>query len=159
MLLFHQNNNSYITLPQVLDTTSQFWRLHSHLNVQSYECDPVPLDTKQDLIRLQKNRSLEEIELLQQEMLNTLEYFWMKAVTIKQKVQELLQGEQTDFVQGSISVLSQRYVEIEFILKQAVATFTAIVPIPTDVLALCQPDPVCPSDDFYDTDESSDDDT
>ena len=49
--------------------------------------------------------------------------------------------------------------EIEFILKQAVATFTAIVPIPTDVLALCQPDPVCPSDDFYDTDESSDDDS
>ena len=87
--------------------------------------------------------------MLQHEMLNTLEYFRMKAVTIKQKVQELLQGEQTDIVRGSISVLSQRYVEIEFILKRAVATFAAIVPIPTDVLALCQPDPVCPSDDFY----------
>ena len=64
-----------LTLPQVLDTTSQFWRLHSHLNVQNYESDPVPLDTKQDLIRfyLQKNRSLEEIQLLQHEMLNTLE--------------------------------------------------------------------------------------
>ena len=150
-----------LTLPQVLDTTSQFCRLDSHLNVQSYESDPVPLDTKQDLIHfyLQKNRSLEEIQLLQHEMLNTLEYFRMKAVTIKQKVQELLQGEQTDIVRGSISVLSQRYVEIEFILKQAVATFAAIVPIPTDVLALCQPDPVCPSNDFYDTDESSDDDT
>jgi len=97
--------------------------------------------------------------LLQHEMLNILQYFRMKAVTITQKVQKLLQGEQTDFVQGSISVLSQRYVEIEFILKQAVATFTAIVPIPTDVLALCQPDSVCPSGDFYDTDESCDHDT
>jgi len=121
------------------------------------------LAAKQDLIRfyLQKNRSLEETQLLQGEMLNTLEYFWMKGVTIKQKVQELLQAEQTDFVRGSISILSQRYVENEFILKHAVVTFTGIVPIPTDVLAmvsLCHPDPVSQSDEFNDSDDSSDDD-
>lgn len=69
----------------------------------------------------------------------------MKGVTIKQKVQEFLQAKQTDFIRGSISVLFQRYVENEFILKHAVVTFTGIVPIPIDVLAmvsLCHPDPV-----------------
>jgi len=152
-----------LTLPTVLDPTSQFWSSHSSLHVQSYESGPVPLAAKQDLIRfyLQKNRSLEETQLLQGEMLNTLEYFWMKGVTIKQKVQELLQAEQTDFVRGSISILSQRYVENEFILKHAVVTFTGIVPIPTDVLAmvsLCHPDPVSQSDEFNDSDDSSDDD-
>ena len=95
------------------------------------------------------------------EMLNILEYFWIKGVTMKQKVQELLQAEQTDFIWGSISVLCQRYFE-KFILKHAVASFTGIVPIPTDVLAMvspCDPDPVPQSDYYeclYDSDESSD---
>ena len=66
-----------LTLPTVLDPTSQFWSSHSSLHVQSYESGPVPLAAKQDLIRfyLQKNRSLEETQLLQGEMFNTLKYF------------------------------------------------------------------------------------
>lgn len=153
-----------LTLPKVLDPTSQFWSSHSGLHVRSYECGPVPLAAKQDMIRfcLQKERSLEETQLLQVEMLNTLEYFWIKGVRMKQKVQELLQAEQTDFIRGSISILCQQYVENEFILKHAVASFTGIVPIPADVLAMvspCDTDPVSQSDDFecfYDSDESSD---
>jgi len=41
---------------------------------------------------------MEELQLLMVEMHNTLEYFRIKGDTMKQKVQELLQAEQTDFI-------------------------------------------------------------
>ena len=55
---------------------------------------------KQDLVSycLQKQRSTEEIEMLQAEMLNTLEYFWTCRTKLEHKIQELLQEDQTDFV-------------------------------------------------------------
>ena len=75
-------------------------------------CDSsVPLLEKQDLVSycLQKQRSTEEIEMLQAEMLNTLEYFWTCRTKLKHKIQKLLQEDQTDFVRGSISVLYKQY--------------------------------------------------
>lgn len=60
-------------LTQVLDPISQFWCSHSSHNLQNYECGPVPLAAKQDVIRfcLQKERSVEESQLLMVEILNT----------------------------------------------------------------------------------------
>ena len=106
-------NTEQLSLTDALDPTSPFWKSHSSLHLQSTEHGPIPLATKQDIIRfyLQEKRGLEEIELLQNAMHNTLEYFWRKRVEIGQKGQELSVGEQSDFTHGALSVLRQRHVD------------------------------------------------
>ena len=158
------SSDSLLTLSEVLDPQSHFWSSQSSVHMQSWTCASVPLAAKQDMIRfsLQKKRCVEETQLLEFEMVNTLEYFQSKGTILKQKVQELLQEEQTNFIRGAISVLCQQYTANEYILKNACATFAGIVDIPADVLAMVLPcDPVSQPDDiecFYDSDESSDDD-
>ena len=158
---------SYATgsLQDVLDPAGVFWTVHSEpLQLTLHSCDSsVPLLEKQDLVSycLQKQRSTEEIEMLQAEMLNTLEYFWTCRTTLEHKIQELLQEDQTDFVRGSISVLYKQYAENEFIFNHAITAFNGIVPIPAGMsVPLLHDPPDYQSDDSEcsDSDECSDDD-
>ena len=126
-----------VTLVSVLDPAGLFWTAHSNSKLDIQLSPLVPLSVKQDLISfwLQKQRSLEEIKMLKIEMLNVLEYFWMKGMRMKIKIQELLQTEQTDFVRGSISILFQRYTENEFILNHSIAVIQGFVDIPSSMLS------------------------
>ena len=152
------SDSEQITLACALDPTSQFWMqsgLHS-----PFSCPSTP-GTKQDLVfmSLQKQRSCEEVELLQSEMLNTLDYFWVQGKRIEQKIQELLQSNQTDLTRGSISILSQQYAQNRCLLEHSVGAFKGIVAIPTDMLPVAHdPEPISANEDdiYYDSDQSSD---
>lgn len=118
------------SLQDALDPAGVFWTVHSEpLQLTLHSCDSsAPLLEKQDLVSycLQKQRSTEEIEMLQAEMLNTLEYFWTCRTKLEHKIQKLLQEDQTDFVRVSISVLYKQYAGNEFIFNNAITAFNGL---------------------------------
>ena len=68
---------------------------------------------------LQKQRSSEELELLKQEMHNTIEYFTRKLKFLNETIEIFMQEEETQYVKGAISILRQQWLLTEQYLKKS----------------------------------------
>ena len=93
------SSSEQVSVSDVFDSTSNFWMVHSSLHMLRCAQGSVPLAAKHDMIRhfLLKKRSLEESELIQVEMANTLQYLYNIGMIFEHKIQELKDAEQTEF--------------------------------------------------------------
>lgn len=142
-----------VSLASVLDPQDVFWHAHADLPGQSNS--PIPLALRQELIRfhLQMKRSCEEIELLKQEMHNTIQYLSTKMKSIQQRVEALMMQGVTHYVKGAISILNKQRLQTEQDLKRTVSLCTDIIPISAQVHELLRAKTVADQSDSESDDE------
>ena len=133
------SSSKQVSVSDVFDSTSNIWVVHSSLHMLRCAQGSVPLSAKHDMIMhfLLKKKSLEESELIQVEMANTLQYLYSIGMIFEHKIRELKDAEQTEFTRGSISLLCNRHAANQFLLNQAVVTLSESTVIPANILPAC----------------------
>lgn len=142
-------------LQTILNPQDPFW--HASPNVSCPATPLIPLSLKQELIHshLLVLRSSEETVMIEKEMSCVLTYVTNRMDALKQRIQELREGEQSKLTKGATAVLRKQYMQTELHLTRALPFFEGIIPFLSESRVHIKH--MTKSSEFEDDSESDDD--